>query len=1109
MDGSQTMKFVNVFSLKSFLLYGIPFPVVVGSTGVILSMWDMSHVHVLMLCSNIVIVDDGMFSHTFSSNFDDHDYENYDPKEYKLPGREKSAATTNQPPPSATSATPTLQTQLSGQEVSSSAISAGAVSPPNNGSQVKAQSSGSETVTTTISPPPPGNSEAQKLPKSPNFNDRRKLLEDQVGSSPPQSPEASQRKKGGPGPPPPVRKSSSLTRSNQSSSSSLQESPQLSDRSRKTSLPASPQLEPKSNTSIQRTKSIKLQAAKLQDLLSGKSSQNDADDEDEAVASSVRSAAALAREEAQKSNIGSTSPSARKLIKPNIVIPPVPTVKPKGVPQPGDSSPALSQGSINELKSRLDESLLHKKLGAEVVSKAMASGLVEPTADAGEEENSDAIEYKPRLQIIKARVEKRKQEAAQAQAVQVVTNQTNSNDAGDITSTSTFVSGVSRAGDVSPITIPPLVPPKPRPGRPSGDSTTKGLDERSSPLPPPPTTEETGGFMDGEEEEPPPLPARTSAMFELEKSPPKVAKRAHYTNVSVESDEKEKSSTPPPPPTDTGKKGPSKKKGTNYPRVLLKKVKDKKEKTPEPSSTKMKGKDTSSSPTQSTTRKTGENPTRKEQPILRSNSENRPRPSSGPVVHVRPPMFINMRERPLPQIPGEIDNSFEEPPDHTIDDYEKFELGQYYVNLSNNPSHNYEALEHQPPVTLPGRTVLGVQRAHSFNPGDKLRQLDPICSSPSRPSFDRSNFDPLPIPPPSPRSTEGGVPDYVDGYVNTTLSMQLPARGKELPSGTRTQPSDVDHPDYDYPDLRQQGFMHMAHTLPSRRKNPTVSPLAQPGISSRQWGSDGYPSIQRWPMPVQAPSEPDGEDRLDSDYVPMASVVTMDDSYINWETIKDTHTRGGVADQGQQQRVVPPRGVDPVGAHPHPHPGYAMDDMYVNMPHGTSSTANRVSAQEELAHKGQRLLPTRGFAPNTAPSQLFITPPVSSAETASIGRGASGAPPSPKPKPKARQRSATTAAAIDEALPVASVGPGSPLPPAPEQAWRMPPVMQPLVSQPAGQPGTDPSIYQNVDPSLSLPMPFGHHLRGGLERRSSESDMAIKPTATALPPRNIPRRPQH
>ena len=1047
------------------------------------------------ICTHVIIVNDGVFFLNFSSNFDDHDYENYDPKECRLPGR----ATTNQPPPSTTSATPTLQTQLSGQEVSSSAITAGGVSPPSNGAQVKAPSSA---VTTTISPPLQGNSEAQELPKSPNFNDRRKLLEE---SSPPQSPEASQRKKGGPGPPPPVRKTSSLTRSNQNSSS---ESPQL----RKTSLPASPQLEPKSNTSIQRTKSIKLQAAKLQDLLSGKSSQNEADDEDEAVASSIKSAAALAREEAQKSSIGSTPPLTRKLIKPNMVIPPVPTVKPKGVPQPGDSSPALSQGSIDDLKFRLDESLLQKKLGAEIVSKAMASGLVESTADAGEEEDSDAKEYKPKLQMIKARVEKRrKQEAAQAQAVQVVANQTNSNDAGDITSTSTFIS----AGDVSPITIPPLVPPKPRPGRPSGDSTTKGLDDRSSPLPPPPITEETGRFMD-DEEEPPPLPVRTSAMFEFEKSPPKVAKRAHYTNVSVESDEKEKSSTPPPPPTDTGKKGPSKKKGTNYPRIFIKKKtdKDKKERTPEPSSTKMKGKDTSSSPTESPMRKTGESPTRNEKPILRSNSENKPRPSSGPVVHVRPPMFINMRERPLPQIPGETDSSFEEPPDHTAEDYEQFELGQagmqYYANLGNNPSHNYEPLENQP--LLPGRTGLSVHRAHSFNPGDKLRQLDPNRSSPSRPSFVRSNFDPLPIPPPSPKSTEGGVPDYVDGYVNTTLSMQLPGRGKQLsetPSGTSTQPSNVEHPDYDYPDLRRQGFMHMTHTLPARRKNPTASPLAQSGITSRQWGSDGYPSIQQWPTPIQAPGEPDTEDRLDSDYVPMASVVTMDDSYINLKTIKDTHTHGGAAGQGQQQRVVPPRGVDPFGAHPHPHPGYAMDDMYVNMPHGTSSTVNRVSAQEELALKGQRLLPARGFAPNTAPSQQFITPSVSLAETASIGRGASGAPPSPKPRPKARQRSATTAAAIDEILPVAKVGPGSPLPPTPEQVWRMPPVMQPLVSQPAGQPGTDPSIYQNVDPSSSLPLPFGHHLKGGLERRSSESDMAIKPTAAALPPRNIPRRPQH
>ena len=1074
---------------------------------------------------------DGVFFLTFSSNFDDHDYENYDPKEHRIPGRGQSA-TANQPSPSSVSVTPTLQMQLSGQEVSATA-GGGGVSPQNNSSQVRASSSGSGTVTTTnqptsTSPPLQGNDEAQEPPKSPNFNDRTKLLESQIGISPPQSPGALQRKKSSPAPPPPVRKSSSLTRSNQSSSSSLQESSQLDGRSRKASLPTSPHLEPKSNNTVARSKSIKLQAAKLQDLLSGKSSQNEADDEDEAT-SSIRSAAAAAREETQKSSMGSSSPLSRKLIKPNVVIPPVPTTKSIGVSQPrelgvvadsqvrsGDISSAVSQGSIDdELKSRLDQSLLRKKLGVEVISKATVSGLGESTTDTGEED-SDAKEYKPRLQMIKARVEKRRQEAAQAQVAQAVVNHTNSNGAGDISSTSTFVSGVSRPGDVSPITIPPLVPPKPHPGRPSGDSTTKGLDDKSSPFLPPLKTEETGGFMD-DEEEPPPLPARTSAMFELEKSPPKKTKKPNYTNVSVASDQKEDVSIPPPPPTDTNKKSTSKKKGTNYPRVLLKKLKDKKEKTPEPSTSKTKGKDTSSSPTQSPTRKTNESPTRKEQPLLRSNSENvsnKPRPSSGPVIRVRPPMFINMRERPLPQIPGEIESNFEEPPDHTAEDYEQFELGQlgmhFYANYSNDPSHNYEEMEHQPPAPLPGRTAASVQRAHSFNPGDRFRQFDPSRSNPGRPSFDRSNFDPIPIPQPSPRSTDS--PDYVDGYVNTELPMQLPTRGRQLPavpSGMRAQqkPSDIDHSDYDYPDLRQHGFL--AHTLPSRRKNP--SPLAQPGITSRQWGNDGYPSVQQWPN--QAPSEPEGDemrDRLDSDYVPMASAFTMDDSYINWETIKDIRTQGGVADQGQQQRVVPPRGAGQVGAHPHP--GYAMDDMYVNMPHGTSSTVNRFSAQEELAHIRQRLLPTRGFAPNTAPSQQVITPPVGSAETSSIGHRALGAPPSPKPKPKPRQRSATTAAALEDTLPLASVAPGSPHPPAPEQAWRMPPAIQPLVSQQAGQPGTDSSIYQNVDSSLSLPMSFGHHLREGLERRSSESDMlqlAIKPTTAALPPRNIPRRPQH
>lgn len=1062
-----------------------------------------------------------MLFHTFSSNFDEHDYENYDPKEHRLPGRGLSA-TTNQPPSSATSATPTQQMQLSGQEVSSSTIANG-VSPQNSSCQVRASSGGTGTEITTTSPPLQGNGEAQETSKSSSLKGKTKLLESQMGLSPPQSPEALLHKKSSPGPPPPARKSSSLTRSNQSSSPSLQESPQPT---RKSSLPSSPRLETKSKNTVRRNKSIKLQAAaaRLEGLLSGKASQDEAGDEDETATSGIKSAVSSGGEEAQKGSMGSSPPSTKKVTKPTMVIPPIPAGKPKGVTQPqpheiirvaahmgsGDSSPALSQGSVDDdLKSRLDQSLLRQKLGAEVVSKATVSGLGESKTDRGEQEDSDATEYKPRLQMIKARVEKRRQEAAKTQTAQAVVN---SNDASDVSSTSKVISGVSRPGDVSPMTIPPLVPPKPHPGRPSGVSATNGLDNRSLPFSPPLQTEETGGSM-GDEEEPPPLPARTSAMFELEKSPPKKAKKVNYTNISVASDQKEEVSVPPPPPADTNKKGPNKKKGTNYPRVLLKKLKDKKEKTPEPSASKTKGKDTSSSPTQSPTRKSNESPTRKQQPILRSHSEipsNRSRPSSGPVIHVRPPMFVNMKERPLPQIPGEID-SIEEPPDHTAEDYEQFELGQlgtqFYANYGNEPSHNYEEMGHQPPITLPGRTAASVQRAHSFNPGDKLRILDPNRSNLSRPSFVRSNFDPLPIPPPSPGSAGGGGPDYVEGYVNAE---ELPIPGRQLPeapSGMRAKqkPSDVDHSDYDYPDLRQHGYL--VHTLPSRRKHP--SPLAQPGITSGQWGSDGYPSIQQWPK--QAPCEPEGNelrDRLDSDYVPMSSAFSMDDSYINWETIKDISTHGGVAGQGQQQVVVPPRGAGQVRAHPHP--GYAMDDMYMNMPHGTSSTASKVSAHEELAHMRQQVLPARGFAPNTAPSQQFHSPPARSTETPSIGHGASGAPPSPKPKPKPRQRSATTAAALEDTLPLASVAPGSPHPPAPEQAWRMPPSMHP---QQAGHPGMDPSIYQNVDPSASLPVSVGHHLKEGLERRSSEGDMlqqlAVKPTAAALPPRNIPRRPQH
>ena len=297
----------------------------------------------------------------------------------------------------------------------------------------------------------------------------------------------------------------------------------------------------------------------------------------------------------------------------------------------------------------------------------------------------------------------------------------------------------------------------------------------------------------------------------------------------------------------------SKKQGANYPRVLLKMLKpdkkDKKERTPEHSTSKAKGKDTSF-PTESPTRKTNESLMRKEQPILKENASSKSCPSSGPEVHVCPPMFINMRECPHPHniIPSELNINVEEPSDRSTNSYKHFNLGQDSVHKHRYSSHS-----------------LLFQR--------------PINS---------------------------------DGYINvdSELAIQLPTRCREAPLKAEQMSLPIDQSDYDYPDLCQHGFL--AHTLPMRRK--TTNSLSQPGTISKQWGSDGYPHIQQPSIPTWSKS--DGNERRDClglDNVPTSSAFIIDDSYINWETIRDQYQ------QLHQQKVLSPR-RDQVG----PHPGCAV-----------------------------------------------------------------------------------------------------------------------------------------------------------------------------------------
>ena len=934
--------------------------------------------------------------------------------------------------------------------------------------------------------------QVQQPPKSPSLKDRAKLLESQMEVSPSQSP-VTQRRKNGNAPPPPVRKSSTLTRP-----SSQQGSPQLEDHFRKSSLP-SPQVEKKNNR-LDRSMSIKVQATKLQELLSGKSTQDSADTESHTTPSNstTENVSAVANTGFQKSSTDSGSPTRRQPVKPNKVAPSPPSkpVTSSGsVPQQqeiaaaiaamqdssSNISPAVAQRSTNnEYRPKLE--LIGQKVGREEVHKTKAEeSNINVDVSKEESESGDVKEeYKPRLHLIKQKVAaKWKQETLASGATD-----SNAPPASSESSSEPKLTLSSTLGDVSPIVIPPLVPPKPKPGM------IKNITANESPPLSPQLRSEDMVELDTiiNEEEPPPIPVRTPAMLEIVEKPasPK-KKKANYTNVEITHEKKEPASLPPPPPPPPTAKQEEKKKkkSSNYPRTVLKKLMpDRKEQKEESQTKKQKSKDTTS-PKGSPTKKANESPTKKsptrKQPNKRIKSEtvtNRPRPTSGPS-HVKRPVFMNMSKRPLPEIPGQFDG--EEPPEHDADDYEQFDLGQGVPCYA-----NYESMDHGP-VQLPGRA--GIQRAHSFNPGDTHRT-----------HIERANFNRLPIPPTSQRpigTSRSCIPDYVDGYVNTDIPNQLPMRNRPLPetpseSSAQKMSSEDDRPDYDYPDLRRTIFMNPSstRTLPSRGRN-AHSPLTQ----------SSWASSQQHQNTSLSESTSDMRDRSDSDYVPMASALTMDDSYINWETINDIRNHAGISEHGQQQQILPPR-----GGQGRAHITYAADDMattYMNVPHDNTSP-RRFPFQDELARMRQQLQPAQDIRPGISLNKQCTTSVTKKPSSSSVD-GTSLAP-SPKPKPKPRQRSATTAGALDQDIVSAqgSVHLASNTS-VPEKGWQMPPVAQPPGSP---QSGTDSATYQNLE-TRSLPSSvLSGQLRGDFGRRISESGAQTVnpgPSVAALPPRNIPR----
>ena len=563
---------------------------------------------------------------------------------------------------------------------------------------------------------------------------------------------------------------------------------------------------------------------------------------------------------------------------------------------------------------------------------------------------------------------------------------------------------------------------------------------------------------------PPPLPTRTKEMLEMRAPPKPLGKPQNYSNVTLDGAEgtQSKAEAPSKPAVAERKKNTApdsedKKKKSFFGRKPTSPIKSflKPPRSPRRSKTFQ------------------EKPSRDQEEVAsRAN-------------------FLNMKIRPLPPPPTRYARETGNP-DHTSDDYEKFDPALDTVSDRDIPIFRPSAASSDEPAQLPGTPV---KRWHSLSVQD-AHHVPPLPSQ-------------RPVPPPK------NVPDYIDGYVNSdgliadiqygNIDSRPPAQTPTVhepepepePYGKEGDEEEGDDDrDYDYPNLNGSGIFR-SEAAKKRWMKKVERRIRDGRVDASLLFSGARDRINGLRCEDDAFSRSRTASNASSDYVPMASNA-MDDSYINYLSMQS---------QGSVDSSLPPRNLTS-NSHPTPPPNndwppqtgkhYASDDIdiYMNLPVPVRKVESSLPPRDK---------PRAPYSPNTLPRQ---SPSVSRPPPVTIKPHQPPPVATKPPKPRANTPSSSSAgepsATVEHASLTSSQVSGVQEDDTPSQGWGSP------ISQPLSEVEMEPD-YQNFDVTQSLPASSTVPPRPAGSRRTTAPEIETRRTtapgqSAGLPPRNIPRQ---